>query len=197
MYDIYSTIFANQNLVLHTFYYFTVRQFQPSIDPILLKHLRLYNYCTMSKKQVLIECVCALLILLFLYASVSKFLDFKTFIDQMNNQPLPNSWTPFLVWAIPLLEIGISITLLFEYTRLLGLYASLFLMIVFTIYTGIVLLHFFPYIPCSCGGVIQKLTWNQHLVLNLFYVGLCGLGIVLQRRKHSNSIFITNKHSLV
>src|SRR5580700_8263283 len=29
----------------------------------------------MSKKQVLIECVCALLILLFLYASVSKFLD--------------------------------------------------------------------------------------------------------------------------
>ena len=142
----------------------------------------------MSKKQVLIECVCALLILLFLYASVSKFLDFKTFIDQMNNQPLPNSWTPFLVWAI---------TLLFEYTRLVGLYTSLILMILFTFYTGIVLLHFFPYIPCSCGGVIQKLTWNQHLVLNLFYVGLAGLGIVLQRRMHSNSIFITNKHSLV
>jgi len=136
----------------------------------------------MSKKQVLIECVCALLILLFLYASVSKFLDFKTFIDQMNNQPLPNSWTPFLVWAIPLL---------------VGLYTSLILMILFTFYTGIVLLHFFPYIPCSCGGVIQKLTWNQHLVLNLFYVGLAGLGIVLQRRMHSNSIFITNKHSLV
>ena len=151
----------------------------------------------MSKKQVLIECVCALLILLFLYASVSKFLDFKTFIDQMNNQPLPNSWTPFLVWAIPLLEIAISITLLFEYTRLVGLYTSLILMILFTFYTGIVLLHFVPYIPCSCGGVIQKLTWNQHLVLNLFYVGLAGLGIVLQRRMHSNSIFITNKHSLV
>ena len=151
----------------------------------------------MSKKQVLIESVCALLILLFLYASISKFLDFKTFIDQMNNQPLPNSWTPFLVWAIPLLEIAISVTLLFEYTRLIGLYASLALMIVFTLYTGIILLHFFPYIPCSCGGVIQKLTWSQHLFLNLCYVSLSILGIILQHRKYFNPIFITNKHSLV
>ena len=151
----------------------------------------------MSKKQVTLECVCALLILLFLYASISKFLDFKTFIDQMNNQPLPNSWTPFLVWSIPLLEIAISITLLFEYTRLLGLYASLVLMVIFTIYTGIVLLHFFPYIPCSCGGVIRHLTWSQHLFLNLFYVAISVLGIILQHRKSLKPSFITNKHSLV
>ena len=151
----------------------------------------------MFKKQVMLECVSALLILLFLYASVSKFLDFKTFIDQMNNQPLPNSWTPFLVWAIPLLEIAISVTLIFEYTRLLGLYASLTLMILFTLYTGIILLHFFPYIPCSCGGVIQKLTWSQHLFLNLCCVSLSILGIILQHRKYFKPIFITNKHSLV
>jgi putative oxidoreductase len=151
----------------------------------------------MSKKQVLIECACALLIGLFLYASISKFLDFKTFIDQMNNQPLPNSWTPFLVWAIPLLEIAISISLIFEYTRLIGFYASLILMFVFTLYTGIVLLHFFPYIPCSCGGVIRKLTWPQHLILNSCFVFLSILGITLQRRKHIKPIFITNKHSFV
>jgi len=151
----------------------------------------------MSKKQVLIESVCALLILLFLYASISKFLDFKTFIDQMNNQPLPNSWTPFLVWGIPLLEIAISISLLFEYTRLFGLYASLILMVIFTIYTGIVLLHFFPYIPCSCGGVIRHLTWGQHLILNLFYITISVLGIILQQRKSLKPILITNKHSLV
>lgn len=151
----------------------------------------------MSKKQVLIECICALLILLFLYASISKFLDFKTFIDQMNNQPLPNSWTPFLVWAIPLLEIAISVALLFEYTRLIGFYASLILMVLFTLYTGIILLHFFPYIPCSCSGVIRKLTWTQHLFLNLCFVSLSILGVILQRRKYFKSIFITNKHSLV
>lgn len=151
----------------------------------------------MSKKQVTLECVCALLILLFLYASVSKFLDFKTFIDQMNNQPLPNSWTPFLVWSIPLSEIAISVLLLFEYTRLLGLYASLILMIIFTIYTGIVLLHFFPYIPCSCGGVIRHLTWGQHLTLNLFYIVISVLGIILKHRTSLKSTFITKQHSLV
>jgi putative oxidoreductase len=150
----------------------------------------------MSKKQVALECICALLILLFLYASVSKFLDFSRFTDQMNNQPLPNSWTPFLVWTIPLLEVAISASLLFEYTRLIGLYASLLLMAVFTVYTGLVLLHFFPYVPCSCGGVIQKLTWGQHLALNTFYVALSTLGIVVQRRNSLNPIHINPKHGL-
>lgn len=150
----------------------------------------------MLKRQVVLECIAALLILLFLYASVSKFLDFKRFIDEMNNQPLPNSWTPFLVWGIPFLEIAISAALLFEYTRLLAFYASLVLMTLFTIYAIMILAHFFPYIPCSCGGVIRKLTWPQHLALNLIYVALSVLGLVLQRRKFFKPIVIT-KHSFV
>ena len=150
----------------------------------------------MLKRQVVLECIAALLILLFLYASVSKFLDFKRFIDEMNNQPLPNSWTPFLVWGIPFLEIAISAALLFEYTRLLAFYASLVLMILFTIYAIMILAHFFPYVPCSCGGVIRKLTWPQHLALNLIYVVLSVLGLVLQRKKSFKPIVIT-KHSFV
>src|SRR6201996_3403809 len=149
----------------------------------------------MSKKQVTLECVCALLILLFLYASVSKFLDFKTFINEMNNQPLPNSWTPFLVWSIPFLEIGISASVMFEYTRLLGFFVSAVMMLLFTIYSILILLHFFPYVPCSCGGVIRKLTWAQHLVLNLFYLAISIHGIILQRSAYLKPIYIT-KNSL-
>jgi putative oxidoreductase len=150
----------------------------------------------MSKKQVMIECVAALLIVLFLYASLSKFLDFKTFIGEMNNQPMPNSWTPFLVWIIPCSEVAIALALLFEYTRLLGLYASLVLMTLFTLYTLFILLHFFSYIPCSCGGIIKKLTWKQHLVFNLVFVALSVFGIILQRSKFFTSIIIT-KNSFV
>ncbi len=145
----------------------------------------------MFKRQVILESIAALLILLFLYASLSKFLDFKTFTGEMNNQPLPNSWTPFLVWFIPCTEIAISLALLFEYTRMLGLYASLLLMSLFTVYTITILLHFFSYVPCSCGGIIKRLTWRQHLVFNLFFVALSVLGIILQRRKHFKSILIT------
>jgi putative oxidoreductase len=152
---------------------------------------------TMAKKQLLIEGIAGLLMLLFLYASISKFLDFKTFTGEIRNQPLPRSWIPFLIWGIPLLEVAISVALLFEYTRLPAFYVSLTLMSLFTIYAAAILLHFFPRIPCSCGGVIRKLTWRQHLVLNLFFVAISALGIRLQRSKHVKSIFITNKNSFV
>ena len=150
----------------------------------------------MFKRQILLECISALLVMLFLYASLSKFLDFHTFIGEMNNQPLPNSWTPFLVWFIPCSEILMCIALLFERTRLIGFYAALFFMSLFTIYSIIIILNFFGRIPCSCGGVIKRLTWNQHIVLNLFFVALSISGIVLQRRKFFKSILIT-KNSFV
>jgi hypothetical protein len=152
----------------------------------------------MTKRQVFLETISALLIMLFLYASVSKFLDFKTFIGEMNNQPLPNSWTPFLVWAIPLSEIAIATALIFERTRLAGLYTSLVFMIIFTLYAGAILLHFFSYVPCSCGGVISKLNWRQHLVFNLFFVALSVIGIILKRGNSFKTIITTkNKNSFV
>ena len=147
----------------------------------------------MFKKQVMLECISALLILLFLYASLSKFMDFKTFIGEMNNQPLPNSWTPFLVWTIPSMEIIISILVLFERTRLLGFYGALVLMGLFTIYAILILLHVFAYVPCSCGGIIKRLTWRQHLALNLFFVALSVSGVIIQRRKIFNSIIFTKQ----
>ena len=144
----------------------------------------------MHRRQILLEAIVSLYVLLFLYASLSKFLDFRTFVKEMNNQPLPNSWTPFLVWAIPCSEIALSLALIFERTRLIGLYGSLVLMGLFSGYTLIVLFHAFSYIPCSCGGIIKRLTWRQHLVLNLFFVGLAIAGIILQRRKAKHPVII-------
>jgi len=125
--------------------------------------------------------------MLFLYASASKFLDFDRHVHDMYNQPLPHFMRPFLVWGVPFLEIAISIALIFEQSRMFGLYAALVLMGLFTLYTSTVLLHFFRYVPCSCGGVIRKLNWSQHMVFNLFFVGLALTGIILQR-KRSKSI---------
>jgi hypothetical protein len=142
------------------------------------------------KRKIIIEIISSLLILLFLYASVSKWLAFKTFIGEMNNQPFPNWITPFLVWSIPFIEIIIAVGLIFEKTRIPALYASLLLMSAFTIYTVVILLHAFKYIPCSCGGVIRKLTWPQHLFFNLFFVGISLLGIVLKKREPVHAVEI-------
>lgn len=150
----------------------------------------------MFKRQILIECISALLILLFLYASMSKFMDFHTFTGEMMNQPLPHYLTRFLIWFIPITEIVLCLLLLFERTRLLGLYGSLGFMSLFTIYSIIIILNFFGRIPCSCGGVIKRLTWRQHIVFNLFFVSVSISGIILQRRKLFKTITIT-KNSFV
>lgn len=144
----------------------------------------------MHRRQILLEVIVSLYVLLFLYAGLSKFLDFRTFVKDLNNQPLPNSWTPFLAWFIPCSEIVLSLGLIFERTRLVSLYGSLVLMGLFSGYTLIILSHAFSYIPCSCGGIINRLTWWQHLVLNLFFVGLGIGGIGLQRRKAKHPIII-------
>jgi putative oxidoreductase len=140
------------------------------------------------KRKIIIEIISSLLILLFLYASVSKWLAFKTFIGEMNNQPFPNWMTPFLVWSIPIIEVLIAVGLIFEKTRVQSFYVSLMLMLAFTIYTVAILLHAFKYIPCSCGGVIRKLTWPQHLFFNLFFVGISLLGIILKKREPVNAV---------
>jgi hypothetical protein len=142
------------------------------------------------KRKIIIEIISSLLILLFLYASVSKWLAFKVFIGEMNNQPFPNWITPFLVWSIPFIEVLIAVGLIFEKTRVPALYASLFLMLAFTVYTVAILLHAFKYIPCSCGGVIRKLTWPQHLFFNLFFVGISILGIMLKKRDPVHAVDI-------
>ena len=142
------------------------------------------------KRKIIIEIISSLLILLFLYASISKWLAFKLFIGEMNNQPFPNWITPFLVWSIPFIEVLIAVGLIFEKTRVHALYASLFLMLAFTVYTVAILLHAFKYIPCSCGGVIRKLTWPQHLFFNLFFVGISILGIMLKKRDPVHAVDI-------
>lgn len=135
------------------------------------------------RRRILIEVIAALLIFLFLYASTSKWLAFGEFIGEMNNQPFPNWMTPYLVWTIPSLEVLTAGCLVFERTRLWGLWGAFALMTAFTVYTITVLLHFFQYIPCSCGGIIKNLSWKEHLVLNLFFLLLAVAGLLLRRRR--------------
>ncbi|ASE62013.1 hypothetical protein CEQ15_11195 [Chryseobacterium indologenes] len=137
----------------------------------------------MQKKRIFTEVVVILLVILFLYTALSKFVDFKGFTYDLNNQPFPNSLTPILRWLIPIAEISIVLALLFERTRILGLYASCVLMGLFTVYTALVLFKVFDYVPCSCGGVIKNLTWPQHLFFNLFFVIITFLAIRANRKK--------------
>ncbi len=139
------------------------------------------------KQELTIKFICTLLVFLFVYAAASKLADIKTFMADMYNQPFPAFVKPILVWAVPFTELAIAALLIFDTTRLIGLYASLILMVGFTFYTAVVLLHFFEYVPCSCGGVIKNLSWKQHLVFNLFFAGISLIGIFKYPLKRENN----------
>lgn len=127
------------------------------------------------------EIISALLIILFVYAATSKLLDYQKFRVQVGQSPLLTDFASLVAWMIPVIEIVISLLLAFSRTRLLALYTSFSLMLMFTAYI-MTIIKFSDNIPCSCGGVLQNMSWNQHLVFNLGFVVLTLVAIVVHPR---------------
>lgn len=154
-------------------------------------------YCDM-RKTLLTEIMSALLILLFMYAAVSKLVDYDTFRQQLGKSPFIHSFAGITAWALPLGEIILSIALIFKATRLAGLYASLFLMTMFTAYIY-TMLAFSYTIPCSCGGVLSKMGWKTHLWFNSGFVLLSIAGILLHTSAndigYKKSSVLTNSYA--
>jgi len=130
------------------------------------------------KKSTIVEIISSLLVFLFVYAALSKLLDFDKFKYQLGQSPFITHISRFVVWAIPLGEIAVSIALVIKRTRTAGLYLSFFLMLLFTGYIFI-MLRYSSYLPCSCGGILSAMSWQQHFVFNLVFTLLSLLGIVV------------------
>lgn len=127
------------------------------------------------KRSTIVEIISALLILLFVYTSSSKLLAIQSFQVVLSTSPLIGENAKYLAWGIPVVEIFVSLLLVIPYTRLYGLYFSVGLMSVFTAYI-LYMLIFTPKLPCSCGGVIAKLSWPHHLIFNIVFTLLAMLG---------------------
>jgi uncharacterized membrane protein YphA (DoxX/SURF4 family) len=144
---------------------------------------RVYQEKTKSMRRILIEIICFLLVLLFVYAAVSKLNDYEIFKVQLSKSPFITDYASIIAWALPIGEILIGMALTFKKTRLLGLYSSLFLMTMFTAYIYI-MLHYSYYIPCSCGGILSAMSWKTHLWFNVGFVLLSILGIFAQTKQN-------------
>jgi hypothetical protein len=124
-----------------------------------------------------------LLILLWVYAAVSKLIDFPHFQQEMHNQMLFPFIQTLLIYFLPVIEIATAAMLIFDRAFMSGLYSSLILMILFTGYISLALLHFFRHVPCSCGGVLEHMGWTVHLFFNLFFLALTLITIYISNRK--------------
>ena len=137
---------------------------------------------TSSLKYWCLEIITGLFILLFVYTAISKLMDFQKFTQILKALPAIGFAGNFFALFLPLAELSTASLLLVPKYRHNGLAASLILIIVFTIYLTCMIL-FTPDRPCNCGGVIQKMTWNQHLIFNFIFICLAITGIRLQKHQ--------------
>jgi len=126
-----------------------------------------------------------LLVLLWVYAATSKLVGFTRFEREMHNQVLYPFVQSLLIYLLPATELFTAFLLLFEKTLLRGLSLSLGLMMIFTAYIALALLHFFRHVPCSCGGILENMSWQSHLYFNVFFLALNLLAIYTFKRKEA------------
>lgn len=135
----------------------------------------------MKISKLLIEIIAILIIILWIYTGLNKMLDYSTFKSQLGRSPFIQPMAGLIAITLPSIELLFAGLLVFKRTRKFGLYLSFGLMLLFTGYIWLMLNYAYD-LPCSCGGVLAKLSWSDHLVFNSGYTILSLIGIILIER---------------
>ncbi len=111
-----------------------------------------------------------LIVFLLVYTGVSKLLDYEQFGTDLEKSPIiPTSLVPLITFALPISEILLALALLSTRWRKDAFLVSGFLFVLFTLYLCIIL-YAADYVPCSCGGVVAQMSWEWHIVMNVFFI---------------------------
>lgn len=136
-------------------------------------------------RRIIVEIIACAFILLFVYAAVTKLLHYEQFRVQIGQSPMLSPMRGSIAIFVPIGEIAVSVLLALNNLRLFGLYGSFALMALFTAYIVIVT-QFSEHIPCSCGGVLETMSWGEHLIFNIVFLLLAGLAVLLFDVKNSS-----------
>lgn len=145
-----------------------------------------------NTRQQALVIIIALLILLWSYTAGSKLIDVQQFKQELFNQTFSKNIAIMLLWFTPIAELLAAALLIIQKTRLLGLILSMILMTLFTGYISLVLLDYYDHVPCSCGGVLKALGWEEHFYFNLFFLSISSIGIYLQLNTNKDKLTNTN-----
>ncbi|WP_435524647.1 MauE/DoxX family redox-associated membrane protein [Chryseobacterium indoltheticum] len=84
-----------------------------------------------------------------------------------------------ITYGILTLEFFVCFLLIFDKTRYSGLLGSYILMVLFTVYIYLIL-NFSDFVPCSCGGILEKMDWNTHLIFNILCILFATIAILIK-----------------
>lgn len=126
----------------------------------------------------MVDVISGLFVLLFVYAALSKVQDFEKFKVELGKSPVLNTFSSHIAIIVPSVELLVAVLLVIKKSQYVALYISFTLMVIFSTYI-VVILKFSSYIPCSCGGVLENMTWVQHLFFNIGFVMLGTIAILI------------------
>lgn len=132
------------------------------------------------KRGLSIDLICFAIILLFVYAALSKLFQYNTYVFDLGRQPLLVPYAKILAPSIPIAELLIAALLLVPGIRLWGLLGAVILMLLFTGYVSVVVFGSNGHdLPCTCGGLIRELSWRQHFFFNILFTAIAASGLRL------------------
>jgi len=146
---------------------------------------RLYSFEGKGDQGLKAYLLAMLAVLLFAYTAFYKFMEHERFLQTLTAVFIFGGYTTLLSWFVPVLELVIVALILYPRTFRIGMWCFVSAMVMFTLYI-LAMLIWMDKLPCSCGGVIEKLSWPQHLIFNLAFIGLGLLALRLERLNHLN-----------
>lgn len=133
-----------------------------------------------NTEAIIADIVVYSFIVLFIYTATSKIQSYSSFKLVLSKSVLIGQYSSIVSWAVPAVEIIISVLLIFPVTRKDGLIASLAMMIIFTAYL-IYMVNSGSQLICTCGGVLSTMTWKQHIWFNLVFIVVAATGLKFYR----------------
>ncbi|WP_139227543.1 MauE/DoxX family redox-associated membrane protein [Sphingobacterium wenxiniae] len=127
-----------------------------------------------------IELIRLLLIMLWVYAAFVKLGNMEANFDAMQKQIFSKPVANILAYTVPISELLAVVFLLIRIRT--GFLLSITLLSAFSLYIGLILLHVFGDIPCSCGGIFQGMGHKTHLFFNISMLLIAILGLIIYDR---------------
>ena len=140
-------------------------------------------------KLAILETICFLYILLFVYAALSKLREFENFQVQVAQSPLLTAYAGYISVAVIVIELIVALMLSFRRTRVVGIFGAFTMMLLFTLYI-LIILNYSPFVPCSCGGILESMGWMEHLYFNIGFDILAIVGIYLSVEDSHGKFYI-------
>jgi hypothetical protein len=133
-------------------------------------------------REIITFIICLPCLFLFAISAYDKIVDHERFLTGLSKVKYIGTHALFISWTVPIMEIIVSLLLLYPPSHKRGLYGFTGLMVLFTLYISSMLL-WAEKLPCHCNLIIEKLSFGEHLVFNIGFIALGIFGLLLTKQK--------------